>query len=157
MAELKYEITPENAPRFAAMIAEYVEQNEGVAMDYSVESLETVDGIIGSFHNEGVSAEEVEVTLFEFGCYVGEVFVRNAVAKWRAATQDEIDNLFGVPLVLQMGKSDTVNPIGKVIKRLENGDEDNLPYFYRAFAGQRRRPWWRFWQGRSRRTTTPCT
>ena len=145
MVQLKYDITPENAPRFAADIVTITEKNVGDVLDYSVESLETVDRIIGEFREDGVRAEEVEVTLFGFGCYVGEVFVRNARARWRAASQDEIDNLFGVPLVLQLGTDTTVNPIGKVIKRLENGDEDYLPYFYRVFVRQRRRPWWRFW------------
>ncbi|MFO0924328.1 MAG: hypothetical protein U0905_17775 [Pirellulales bacterium] len=39
----------------------------------------------------------------------------------------------------------TVNPIEKVIKRVENGDEDNLPYFYLASIALGKRPWWRFW------------
>lgn len=138
LAELKYDITPENAPRFAADVAVVVEANEGVTLDYSPRSLETIDRIIGGFHVEGVNVEDVAATVFGFGCYVGEVFVRNAGAKWRAASQDEIDNVFGVPLVLQLGRDVTVNAIGKVIKRLENGDEENLPYFYRAFAKRNR-------------------
>ena len=137
MAELKYDITPENAPRFAADIAAAVERHEGITLDYSVESLAEIDGIIGGFHDDGVQVEEVEATLFSFGCYVGEVFVRNAGAAWRSASQKEIDEIFGVPLVLQLDADTTVNPIGKVIKRLENGEEDNLPYFYRAFTQRR--------------------
>jgi predicted DCC family thiol-disulfide oxidoreductase YuxK len=124
MAELKYDIIPENAPRFAAdMVA---------TLDYSVESLEQVDQIIGGFHDEGVAVEEVEATVFGFGCYVGEVFVRHAGAKWLAPSPEDIDEFYGVPLIVELNESTTANPIGKVIKRLENGDEDNLPYFYRA-------------------------
>ena len=145
MAQPMNDITPDNAPLFADEIVRFVEENEGVTLDYSVRSLETIDRIIGDFRREGFKAADYEATLLRFGCYVGEVFVRNAGAKWRMASQDEIDNLFGVPLVLQLNKDTTTNPIGKVIKRLENGDEDNLPYFYRVFTGERRRPWWRFW------------
>ncbi|MBD3676519.1 MAG: hypothetical protein HUJ26_23660 [Planctomycetaceae bacterium] len=131
---LKYEISPENAPRFAADIAEVAEQNTGVPLDYSVESLEIVDEIIGGFHEQGVELERVEATIFGFGCYVGEVFVKNVNASWRMCTEDEFENMFGVPMILEMGEENLVNPIGKVIKRLENGEEDNLPYFYHVFT-----------------------
>jgi hypothetical protein len=43
MAQLKYDITPANATRFAADIAGAVEKNEGVKLDYSVASLAEVD------------------------------------------------------------------------------------------------------------------
>ncbi len=134
MAELKYDIAPSNAPRFAADTVAVVEENEGVTLDYSVESLEVIDRIVGSFREEGVEVEDVAATLFSFGCYVGEVFVRNAGATWRKASQQEMEEVFGVPLVLQMAPDMTLNPIGKVIKRLEEGEEHGLPYFYRKFA-----------------------
>jgi len=134
MAELKYDITPENAPRFAADIVKTAKKVDGVTLDYSVKSLKIVDKIIGRFHDEGRTMDEIAATIFGFGCYVGEVFVRNAGAEWLAPTQEDIDNFYGVPLILQLDEETTVNPIGKVIKRLENGDEDNLPYFYKAFT-----------------------
>ena len=134
MAELKYDITPENAPLFAEDIVAVTKDVADATLDYSVESLEIVDEIIGGFHEEGVTVDDVAATIFGFGCYVGEVFVRNAGATWRAATQEEIDTLYGVPLILELDEDTTANPIGKVIKRLENGDEDNLPYFYRVFT-----------------------
>jgi hypothetical protein len=133
MAQLKYDITPANAPRFAADAVAAVEENEGVTLDYSVASLAEVDKIIGQFRDEGCKAEEIEATLFCFGCYVGQVFVHHAKAIWRKSTKAEIDDWAGVPLVLQIGAS-SVNPIGKVIKRLQNGDIENLPYFYRVFS-----------------------
>jgi hypothetical protein len=134
MAELKYDITPENAPLFAEDIVVTAQKISGVTLDYSVKSLAAVDRIIGGFHDDGVTVEQIAATVFGFGCYVGEVFVRNAGAKWRAATQEEIDNIYGVPLIVMLNQDTTANPIGKVIKRLENGDEDNIPYFYRAFT-----------------------
>jgi membrane-anchored protein YejM (alkaline phosphatase superfamily) len=135
MAQLKYDITPANATKFAADIAAAVEKNEGVKLDFSVASLAEIDKIIGRFHEEGCKAEELEATLFCFGCYVGEVFVRHAKAVWRKTTQKEIDDWVGVPLVLQIGGY-SVNPIGKVIKRLQNGDVDYLPFFYTAITSE---------------------
>jgi hypothetical protein len=137
MAQLKYDITPANAPKFAADIAIAVEENEGIKLDYSVASLAVIDRIIGGVRDEGCKVEDVEGTLFCFGCYVGEVFVRHANARWRTATRKEIDDWAAVPLILELGRDSLVNPIGKVIKRLQNGDEDNLLYFYKVTS---RRP-----------------
>ncbi len=134
MAELKYDITPENAPLFAADIVDITKEVKDVTLDYSVPSLQAVDQIIGEFHEDGVTIDDIAATVFGFGCYVGEVFVKNAQATWRVATQEEIETIYGVPLILETGESDTVNPIGKVIKRLEEGDEHDLPYFYRVFT-----------------------
>lgn len=134
MAELKYDILPENAPLFAADIVATAKKNNGAVLDYSVKSLAIVDRIIGDFHKQGATVEEIAESVFGYGCYVGEVFVRNAGAAWRAATDDEIENIYGVPLILELDSDTTANPIGKVIKRLENGEEDNLPYFYKAFT-----------------------
>jgi len=134
VAELKYDITPANAPRFAADIVARTKKVDGATLDYSVKSLTVVDRIIGGFHEQGKAVEEIAATVFGFGCYVGEVFVRNNGAKWRSATQEEMDNLYGVPLIVVLNETTTANPIGKVIKRLDNGDEDNLPYFYRAMT-----------------------
>jgi hypothetical protein len=130
MGKLKYDITPSNARRFASDIADAVEENEGVRLDYSVASLAEIDRIIESFREEGCKPEEIEGTLFCFGCYVGEVFVRHAKAKWRLTTQQEIDEWAGAPLILDLRHGHLVNPIGKVYKRLQNGIEDSLPYFY---------------------------
>lgn len=134
MAELKYDIVPENAPLFAADIVAIAKSVDGVTLDYSVKSLETVDRIIGGFHEEEKTVEEIAATVFGFGCYVGEVFVKNVGATWRAASQEEIENVYGVPLILQLKNQVTANPIGKVIKRLEYGEEDNIPYFYRGIT-----------------------
>ena len=145
MAEPKYDITPAKAVLFADDIVKSTKRVNSSGLDYSVSSLKTVDDIIGGFHADGVTTEEIAATVFGFGCYVGEVFVRNVGAKWRLTTQEEEDTIYGVPLILTLNKDTTANPIGKVIKRLENGDEDNLPYFYHAFTRQYVRPWWRFW------------
>jgi hypothetical protein len=134
VAELKYDIVPENAPLFAADIVASAKNIDGVTLDYSVKSLEEVDRIIGRFHEQGKTVEEIAETVFGLGCYVGEVFVKNVGGSWLAATQEEIENVYGVPLIVQLKNQVTANPIGKIIKRLENGDEDNIPYFYRGIT-----------------------
>jgi hypothetical protein len=136
---LKYDITPKNAPRFAADIVRLAKSISGVDLDYSVESLTDTDAIIEGFRQDGCDADSIAATLFAYGCYVGEVFVRHAGCKWRKATKHEMDEVFGQPLLLQQGKDKTLNPIGKVFKRLTDGEEHNLPYFYRVFSGRLRK------------------
>lgn len=140
MAELKYDITPENASRFAGDIIASAQEIDGVTLDYSESSLQEVDRIIGRFHEQGLAVQDIAATVFGFGCYLGEVFVKNAGATWRAATQEEIENYYGVPLIVELGNSITANPIGKIIKRVEEGDEHDLPYFYRAMCREAREP-----------------
>jgi hypothetical protein len=72
--------------------------------------------------------------LFGFGCYVGEVFVRNAGGKWRNSAETPLAELAGLPLLIELGTESFCNPIGKVFKRLENGEVDSLPYFYQVFT-----------------------
>ena len=132
---LKYPPTPEAAPQHAALIVETAREVSAVDLDYSIASLEQVDRIIGEWHEEGVPEESIGSTLFGFGCYVGEVFVRHAGARWVSSAGTEMERFAGFDIVLQMGSDGMVNPIGKVFKRLANGTEDNLPYFYTVFAG----------------------
>jgi hypothetical protein len=102
--------------------------------------------------SQGCTSEQIAETLFGFGCYVGEVFVRQAGGSWQAVASTPMANLAGFPLVVHLRNDSYCNPIGKAFKRLENGAEDSLPYFYAVFTNAgglasqgRRKPWWKFW------------
>jgi hypothetical protein len=151
---LKYEATPANAPRFAADMVRVAQQVSEVALDYSVASLKNVDDIIEGMRSEGSTCQQIAETLFGFGCYVGEVFVRQAGGSWRATESTPMAKFGGFPLVVHMPNGSYCNPIGKAFKRLENGVEDSLPYFYTVFSkggdaltGQprKKKAWWKFW------------
>src|SRR4051812_45149116 len=73
-----------SAPRFADDVAAWARQRFDVELDYSVESLVTVDGLLARMRAEHVTLDDrVGETLWCLGCYVGEVFVRNADAEWK--------------------------------------------------------------------------
>jgi hypothetical protein len=131
---LKYEPTVENARRFAADIVASAKKVSGIDLDYSVASLEAVDGILENFRRQRVKSDQIAETLFGFGCYVGEVFVRQATAAWRLAVETGTPGVFGFPLVIQTGSASYCNPIAKVFKRVDNGVEGSLPYFFQVFA-----------------------
>ncbi|WP_262285542.1 DUF6278 family protein [Micromonospora sp. MA102] len=130
---LKYAPVPENAARFAGDIAAAAAQVSGVQLDYTPDSLARVDTIFDGFRADGLTGEQLAETLFGFGCYVGEVLTRHAGGRWRATAEDE-RAIVGWPLLVELGEHRWCNPIGKAFKRLENGPEDSLRYFYTVFA-----------------------
>ncbi len=140
--------TPENAPAFAASVVESAQRISGVSLDYSEASLPRLESIIDSFRSDGVAADQFTDTLFSMGCYVGEVFVRQGVGAWRRTEETGMKGFASAPMVIQTGAESFCNPIDKVFKRMENGEEDSLSYFYSGFAKARfqKRPWWKLWQ-----------
>jgi hypothetical protein len=127
--------TAENAHIYADFIAQQALKVSKVKLDYSPKSLEKVDDIIEGFRREGQTSSQISATLFSFGCYVGEVFVRHAGAKWKDVDQTPMKEFAGgAPIVVELPSGTVCNPIGKIVKRLENGQVDSLAYFYKAFT-----------------------
>jgi hypothetical protein len=130
---LKYVPEPANAPRFAADAVASAARGHGVTLDYGVESLAAVDALMDALRADGASIRQVAGTLFGLGCYVGEVLVRNTSAAWRAP--DELEPARrGWPMVVGVDGRDAGDPIGKVFRRFEKGDEGDLRAFYGLFA-----------------------
>ena len=119
---LKYAPIPENAPLFAADIAQSAFEVHRIDLDYRPGSLTDVDGIIEGFRIEGLTPNQIGETLFGFGCYVGEVFVRHAGGAWRATEETSMRDVAGGPFVIELphgGPIRFANPLDKVFKRLE--------------------------------------
>lgn len=138
--ELQFPPTPEYADQLAELMVPAARKVSGVVLDYSPDSLTAVDGIIEQFRRDGVPAERIASTLFCFGCYVGEVFVRNAGACWRSTEDTSMKDVCTFPLVLELGPDKFCNPIGKVFKRHDMGEVDSLPYFYHVFTKGKEAP-----------------
>ena len=147
--------TPENAHIYADFIVQQAAEISRVHLDYSPDSLTQVDEIIEGFRQEGQTSESIDATLFSFGCYVGEVFVRNAGGAWKNTDETPMKGVAGSPIVVELPNGTICNPVGKVFKRLENGRENYLPYFYQVFASQesesedtisKNKKWWQFWK-----------
>lgn len=146
---LPFPPTPDNAPRLAAMAVEAAMEVDGIALDYSPDSLPKVEKILRRLHGEGV-----DEALLAFGCYVGEVFVRAGAGRWRATAETPMRELAEVPLLVQLGRGDYCNPLGRVRKCYDGDPAGGLAEFWEAFvpgtAGgkETHRPWWRRWFGR---------
>ncbi|MBA3465195.1 MAG: hypothetical protein H0T46_35015 [Deltaproteobacteria bacterium] len=122
-----------SAPRFAEDVARWVRRRFDVELDYSVESLAAVDALLEQMRAEHVQLDDrVGETLWCLGCYVGEVFVRNASAEWKDNELPEIARDTGTVWV-RCGEA-WINPIGKVVKRVALGEGEGLPAFYEAYV-----------------------
>jgi hypothetical protein len=130
------ELTPE-AAAFCAHTAVRITRNiTGVELDYSPESLKRVDELIEGFRAEGHTAESMYETIYMFGCYFGEVIIRNDGGQWKLASETGFSKLASEEdyLVVEMPNKMVWNPIGKAFKLLQNGLDDSLVFFYQALT-----------------------
>ena len=98
-------------------------------MDYSPESLKSIDEAFMEMREEGVTPESAPTLLYSFGCYVGEVMVRHLNGLWIKPSRKH--SSFGVTSEAILLPNEVVwNPIGKVRKLLANGMEDSVVHMY---------------------------
>jgi len=145
--KLPYPPIAENAAVHAAIAVNAAWEISRVDLDYSVQSLNRVDEILEEFRRRGTPVASVTGTLCNFGCYVGEVFVRHAQGSWVDLEHSPMTGAGSQYIVIELPAQLFCNPIGKVFKRLENGEEDSVAYFYKVFAerAQAGKPWWKRW------------
>jgi hypothetical protein len=128
---LKYPPVPEHMSDHASVAVQAAADIDGLDLDYGVTSLGAVDRILGGFHDSNLDSSQVAETLFAFGAYVGEVMVRAAAGRW-------VEMPAGHPLsgwpVIELPSGVLGNPIGKVFKRVDLGDSENLPFFYQVMV-----------------------
>ena len=147
--DLPYPPTPEYAAMFAALARESAWQVSRVDLDDTSKTLAKVDDILERMRDHGIAPEHVGGTLFMFGCYVGEVFVREYGATWVETAKTPMRDVAGHPIIVQLNDDAFCNPIGKVWKRLANGEEDSLVFFFKAFASKapgRPSQWRKLWR-----------
>ena len=131
---LSYPPTPEFAAKHADVAVTAVKEVEGIALDYSPQSLAVIDRIIQSFRAQGSTENDVKETIFSFGCYAGEVLVRATQGRWcesKDVMSADVAEMFPF-MVVQLPSDKVWNPIAKAFKQLANGSEDSLEYFFQV-------------------------
>jgi len=118
---LAYELSAENAPRFAADIVSQA-ATQGITLDYSAATVDYLDSVITSLRAGGVTVEQIPEVLFSFGCVLGQCIPRST---WVAAS-------FAVPIGLRLADGTTVDPVGHAFATLAAGDR--FATFYEAYA-----------------------
>lgn len=124
-------------PRFAADVVAIAKEGAGLRLDYSPRSLALVDRIIDGIRREHPPAAAVAPALTRFGAYAGEVLHRAAGAVWVDFDPAQLA-YFGQPFGVRTTDGRVWNPLGKAVKRYENGAVDSLRMFYLAVVGQAR-------------------
>lgn len=118
-----------NYQEIAERAVEYAAQNN-IQLDYSAESFEKVDDILGSYYERlsEYQGEDGAKTLWNiavhFGIYLGETLLRlqleNQGYQWHISD--------GLP-VLEKDAGNQMSPITKAHKRILNGPEDSVKSF----------------------------
>lgn len=127
---LPTDLAPDTCADLAARVVRTVADVLDGDLDYSLDSLETVDRLLESFMPMGSDVWIESIVMA--GCYVGEVVVRHHPhLAWGR------HDLFGPIPVLVSERGDVVNPIGKAIKRVELGSGENIPYFVEVMTRPR--------------------
>ena len=111
-------------------------------LDYSVESLQTVELILETYHcdlprglfarlfRRGPSEQEIERMAQIFGAYLGEVIRRHLGGEW----QPEHPLSPEIPGMIVGGTM--IAPWSKAYKRIVDGPGANLLFFYRVLSNQ---------------------
>ena len=136
--ELRYPASPENARDHADLAVKVAASEFGLDLDYSSGSLEQVDAQIESLREDGLTGEDAAEALFVLGCYVGEVMVRDFSGQWVATARSPLADISPWPMVVLLPGGSAWDPIGKAYKRLELGDSEYLPAYWKAAAAESR-------------------
>jgi hypothetical protein len=123
--------SPTNAREYAELAVNVTRNAASIELDFSPASLQHVDSLISGFRADGHTAESMNETICLFGCYAGEVIIRNHGGQWKLAGDTAFRNHAPADmLVLETPNKAVWNPLGKAFKLLKNGMEDSLAFFY---------------------------
>ena len=135
---LRYPATPENARDHAAIAVRLAREEWDTELDYSRASLEALDAEIDGLREQGQDGEQAAETLFVFGCYLGEVLIRELGGAWAPTGRSALRGVSPWPMVVVLPDGSSWDVIGKTYRRLELGDSEFLPAFFAAAAAGRR-------------------
>jgi hypothetical protein len=131
---LRYPAMPGNARNHAELAVKVAREEYDTTLDYSPESLESLDAEIESLREDGLDGEAAAEVLFVFGCYLGEVMVTHLKGSWVPTPRSPLRDLSPWPMVVTLPDGSAWDTIGKVYKRLELGDSEYLPAFFQWAA-----------------------
>jgi len=114
--------------------------NYNVELDYSPESIKIVEEVLGKVYPSvrrswlhrlfriGLGETDVDTICKMFGGYIGEVVRRKRGGAWQI-----IQNPVGDENVIALvNGDDKIFPPSKVFKRLMNGEEDNVWFYFQV-------------------------
>ena len=113
-------------PNHAESHIKMCKEHFGIDLDYSAESLKTIDEIITK--NWPKPPNMLNPVVISFGSYVGETIRRLFGGEW------VFDSKHGYALASIGGASTRIFPFAKVEKRFINGDGDSISFYFAALV-----------------------
>ena len=101
----------------------------GNSLDYSLESLEEIDEMLGAFGSEELDEDSLSGLSSMAGCYIFEVARRNCGGEYQWLEQEQQPVLVAGLPDFSVG----VKVWEKVRGRLLNGKEDNIPFYIAGY------------------------
>lgn len=103
-----------------------------IKLDYSENSVENVEQLCEIIHqqiisNKNIKEENIDKVSKMIGSYLGELIIKNIGGEWKV----NANKVITISL-----NSFECYPIGKVYKRLKNGAEDNIEFYYKVCKSQ---------------------
>ena len=126
---------------YALDAVDYCNQAFGVPLDYSEESIKSVEEVLVQLYaslpksfvsrllKRGPSQKQIDSICKMLGGYVGEVMRRQWGGSWKLASNVAPG---AVVVTLELPGGTDVWPQSKVAKRLSNGSEDNVWSYFRV-------------------------
>jgi hypothetical protein len=138
-AERTFKSTDEFIQWLASEAQKDAERENHIRLDYSIESIKSVEKILGQLH-EKYAANPSSVSErglgSAYGAYVGEVIRRSEPgARWER--DDAVGGEKSYPLIWRAGHS---YPLAWCRKRIINGDEDNVWIKYSVLRERASKP-----------------
>lgn len=122
----KWELTPLEARHRANLIAKSAAALD-VELDYSPESLKSVDLLIDKERETGIGlTPEMSHEMVSLGAYVGEVMVRHLDGKWAYGTESKMHD----PLVMIIKGRYVINVVSVVFKRFVSGEPNSTAVMF---------------------------
>ncbi len=121
-----HESTLATLKKYADIHVQSAQQTFGITLDYSEDSVATLDKMISDGW-KGELPQSLDGVVGFFGSYLGEVIIRNLNGHWI-----EKDGVFSVQITMADGSTGDIAVFAKVKKRFTNGQTDSLGYFYQG-------------------------
>ena len=119
---MKIELQLQNSEQVSDIVERVVlfsEKLNDSEMDFSALSLRRLDQLLDEYRDVGVDADQHIVELFQLGCYLGEVFVRNSGARWVAVNEDS-RHFFNWTIYLVLPSGRYVDPVEAIYHRMNS-------------------------------------
>ena len=124
----------QTAPQIAQGAVALVQRKFGFRLDYDPPSLIVVDALVDKIKETGATEHQASGLLLGLGCYVGEVFVRNARGSWRNTADMGLKKSVAYPIVIALPGAVGCDPLGALFRRFNAGPPEGVASLYESMV-----------------------